>query len=237
MNKSQLLKKLKNLEIEELIKKCAEIDEIPPSVKKRINEYERVCLMKKFDESFGKHPVAGIDEAGRGPLAGRVYTAAVILPENIVIEGLNDSKKLSAKKRGELFEIIKQTAVDYKIVYAEHDEIDKINIRNATFNAMAEAANSLGVIPAIVLVDGDGTGNIIAEHKCVIGGDGKSMAVAAASVLAKVARDTYMEKMDKIYPEYGFASNKGYGSKVHIEAIKKYGPSPIHRKTFIKNFI
>ncbi len=240
MKKSEMLKYLKSLPGEQFVSETARLftegEEIPPSMIKRLEEYNRVLAMRQFDLSKGTL-VAGVDEAGRGPLAGHVYTAAVILPETLVIEGLNDSKKLSEKKREELYDIITHKALYYNIVYADCETIDRINIRNATLDAMKKAAEGLPIRPDKLLVDGNALPQTDIPAEYVIKGDSKSMAIAAASILAKVTRDRYIKQMDDIYPLYGFAKNKGYGTADHIEAIKKYGPCPIHRKTFIKNFI
>lgn len=235
------IKELREMPIENLaytIKTMCEAGEkVPPSIEKRLSEYIRVCTMRAFDRGFGTPFVAGVDEAGRGPLAGCVYTAAVILPEDAVIEGINDSKKLSEKKREELFDVIISTAIAYSITPVSAEEIDKINIRNATYKAMNMSVNSLCVPAQFVLVDGDAITGMTIPHQTVIKGDAKSQSISAASILAKVSRDRYMQELDKKYPEYGFAQNKGYGTAAHIEAIKKYGPCPEHRRSFIKNFI
>ena len=238
---SYTIKELREMPIENLattIKKMCEAGEkVPPSIEKRLSEYIRVCGMRDFDHAFGTLYVAGVDEAGRGPLAGCVYTAAVILPEGTVIEGINDSKKLSEKKREELFDVIISTATAYSITPVSAEEIDKINIRNATYKAMNMSVNSLAVPARFVLVDGDAITGMTIPHQTVIKGDAKSQSISAASILAKVSRDRYMQELDKKYPEYGFAQNKGYGTAAHIEAIKKYGPCPEHRRSFIKNFM
>ena len=240
MKKTELIKYLKTLSGEQFVieveKLASQGEQVPPSALKRLQEYYRVLGMREFDLSHGKL-VAGVDEAGRGPLAGHVYAAAVILPENLVIEGINDSKKLSEKKREELFDIITQKAVAYKICYADSDTITEINIRNATLKAMKEAAEGLKVVPNKLLVDGNALPATEISSEYVIKGDSKSMAISAASILAKVTRDRYIKELDEIYPQYGFAKNKGYGTTEHIAAIKKYGPCPVHRKDFIKNFI
>ena len=240
MKKQEILKYLKSLPgeqfVSEALRLAAEGEEIPSSMIKRLEEYKRVLGMREFDLSKGTL-VAGVDEAGRGPLAGHVYTAAVILPENCVIEGLNDSKKLSEKKRDELYDAIIEKALYYNIVYADCETIDRINIRNATLNAMKNAAEGLPVRPDKLLVDGNALPETDIPCEYVIKGDSKSMAIAAASILAKVTRDRYIKERDEIYPEYGFAKNKGYGTADHIQAIKKHGPCPIHRRTFIKNFM
>lgn len=240
MKKTEILKHLKSLPGEQFVAECARLfsdgEEIPASMVKRLEEYQRVLGMRQFDMSKGAL-VAGIDEAGRGPLAGHVYAAAVILPENVLIEGLNDSKKLSEKKREELYDIIIEKALAYKISYEDCNSIDRINIRNATLKAMKDAAEGLSVAPGKILVDGNALPETEIPAEYVIKGDSKSMAISAASILAKVTRDRYIKELDEIYPEYGFAKNKGYGTADHIEAIKKFGPCPIHRKTFIKNFV
>ncbi len=236
-----LVQELKSIPITELPARCAELinqgKDVPASIIKRLEEYQRVLKMAEYDRAIGVSPICGVDEAGRGPLAGSVYTAAVILPENTVIEGINDSKKLSAKKRDELFEEIKEKAVSFAITTADCREIDELNIRNATYMSMNKSVSALSQIPAFVLIDGDAITGMTLPRRCVIGGDATSLSIAAASILAKVSRDRYMEKLDEKYPMYGFAKHKGYGTKEHIEAIKKYGPCPEHRMTFIKNFI
>lgn len=234
------IKELREMPIENLAytirEMCEAGEKVPPSIEKRLSEYIRVCTMRDFDRTFGTPHLAGVDEAGRGPLAGCVYTAAVILPEDVVIEGINDSKKLSEKKREELFDVIISTAIAYSITPISAEEIDKINIRNATYKAMNMSVNSLAVPAQFVLVDGDAITGMSIPHQTVIKGDATSQSISAASILAKVSRDRYMLELDKKYPEYGFAQNKGYGTAAHIEAIKKYGPCPEHRRSFIKNF-
>lgn len=185
----------------------------------------------------GYEAVAGVDEAGRGPLAGNVTAAAVILPSGVLIEGLNDSKKLSAKKREILYDEIISTALAYAVATASVEEIDEFNIRNATYIAMNRAIDALKIKPDFVLVDGDCIKECKYEHECVIKGDSKSASIAAASILAKVTRDRYMKELSEKYPQYGFEKHSGYGTKVHIAAIKEYGASEVHRKTFIKKFV
>ncbi len=185
----------------------------------------------------GYRLIAGVDEAGRGPLAGPVYTAAVILPPDIEIEGLNDSKKISEKKRDALFDIICEKAVAYSIASASVEEIDTLNIRNATCLAMNRAVEGLSLPPDFVLVDGNYIANCKFPSECVIKGDARSASIAAASILAKVSRDRLLLSLAEEYPEYGFEKHKGYGTKVHNEAILKYGPLPIHRKTFLKKLL
>ncbi|MBQ5995509.1 MAG: ribonuclease HII [Clostridia bacterium] len=186
--------------------------------------------------SQGFKCVCGIDEAGRGPLAGPVYAAAVILPEGCVIEGLDDSKKLSEKKREALFDVICERAVSFAVGSADEKEIDEINILNATFLAMKRAVEGLKERPDLCLVDGNREPHIAEDIKevTVIKGDSKSMSIAAASVLAKVSRDRYMLALAKEYPEYEFQKHKGYGTKLHYEKIREYGISDIHRRSFLK---
>ena len=178
--------------------------------------------------------ICGVDEAGRGPLAGDVYAAAVIFPNGVLIEGINDSKKLSEKKREELFSVITQKAMSYSIATASVEEIEDINILNAAMLAMKRAVEALSVTPELVLVDGNKTPDIAPKALAVIKGDAKSQSVAAASILAKVARDRYMREIDLKYPQYQFSKHKGYGTKLHYEMIDKYGVSDIHRMSFLK---
>ncbi len=190
-----------------------------------------------FEKQFidnGYSIISGTDEAGRGPLAGPVSAAAVILPEGLVIEGLNDSKKLSEKKREYLFDVIKESAVSYSIQFATVEEIDSLNILNAAQLAMRRAVAELNPSPDLVLVDGNIARDFTIKAVPVIGGDAKSQSIAAASVLAKVARDRILVELDEKYPEYGFAKHKGYPTKDHMNAIRTYGVLPIHRKTFLK---
>ena len=178
--------------------------------------------------------VCGVDEAGRGPLAGPVCAAAVILPPNIDISGLDDSKKLSDKKRRELFPIIKEKAIAYGIAFADHNEIDEINILQATYLAMERAISQLQVKPEFALIDGNRAKDFGLPVKTVVHGDSLSASIAAASILAKVTRDDFMEQVSVKYPEYRFEVHKGYGTKAHYEALDQYGPCDIHRKTFLK---
>ncbi len=178
--------------------------------------------------------LCGVDEAGRGPLAGPVCAAAVILPQNCEIPGLNDSKKLTEKKREALFDVICASAVSYGIAFATVEEIEEYNILGATFMAMNRAIAMLDSVPELALIDGNRNTGIQIPSRCVIGGDGKCADIAAASVLAKVTRDRYMLQMAELYPQYGFEKHKGYGTKAHYEAIRAYGPSPIHRPSFLR---
>jgi len=181
--------------------------------------------------------VCGLDEAGRGPLAGPVFAAAVILPKGCVIEGLNDSKRLSEKKRELLYEEIKEKAVDWAIGRAEAYEIDKINILNASMLAMRRAVEALKVKPEFLLVDGNIARGFTIPAEAVIKGDGKLPSIAAASILAKVTRDRFCVELDEMYPNYLFKKNKGYATKEHRELLKKYGPCPLHRRSFIKKIV
>ena len=185
----------------------------------------------------GVNYIAGVDEAGRGPLAGPVYAAAVILPEDADLFGINDSKKLSPKKREELFQKITEIAVSYAIFSVDEKEIDEINILNATHKAMNGAVNSLSQKPDYVIIDGNSIKGMEIAHETVVKGDAKSISIAAASILAKVSRDRYIDKMGEVYPEYGFENHKGYGTKAHTDAILKYGVCPIHRRTFLKKLL
>lgn len=201
---------------------------------------ERVRLegMREFENKYSDLAyVAGIDEAGRGPLAGPVVAAAVILPKDIFLPFLNDSKKVMEKRRDVLFDEIKQNAIAYGIGIASNTLIDEINILQATYEAMREAINSLEKTPDVLLVDAVHIPDINIKQVGIVKGDAKSVNIAAASILAKVTRDRIMVEYDKIYPEYGFASNKGYGTATHIAALKEVGPCAIHRKSFIGNFV
>lgn len=185
-------------------------------------------------KSNGYTLVCGIDEAGRGPLMGPVCAAAVILPPHFEIEGLNDSKKLTEKKREALFPIITSSAVAYGIAYATEKEIDELNILNATMLAMNRAIKALSVKADFALIDGNCSRSIEIPSKTIVGGDAKCPSISAASILAKVSRDRLCYELDKKYPEYGFAKHKGYGTKEHMDALKKFGPCPCHRMTFLK---
>ena len=179
-------------------------------------------------------PLCGVDEAGRGPLAGPVCAAAVILPRGAVIEGLNDSKKLSEKRRELLYDEIIGTALAYGIAFATVEEIEEKNILEATFLAMNRAIEKLSVRPALALIDGNRNKGIAVPSRCVIGGDGKCADIAAASILAKVTRDRYMLEMAEKFPQYGFERHKGYGTAAHYAAIREFGPSAIHRMSFLR---
>ncbi len=201
-------------------------------------ERERLQKMRCYEKEYASFGiVCGIDEAGRGPLAGPVVAGAVILEPDCEILYLNDSKKLSASRREELFPEIKEKAIAWGIGMADPKRIDEINILQATYEAMRQAISKLEVKPQVLLNDAVTIPQVNIRQVPIIHGDAKSLSIAAASVLAKVTRDHLMLDYDRIYPEYGFASHKGYGTKEHIEALKKYGPSPIHRKTFIGHFV
>lgn len=191
-------------------------------------EFEKNAISK------GYKAVCGVDEAGRGPLAGPVCAAAVILPENTIIEGVNDSKKLSEKKREALYDVIKSKALSYCIAYASVEEIEEINILNATMLAMKRAVEGLEFKADYAMIDGNRLPNLEIDSEFVVKGDAKSMSIACASILAKVSRDRLLYKYAEEYPQYLFEKHKGYGTKAHIEAIKEYGPCPYHRLSFLK---
>lgn len=191
-------------------------------------EFEKEALAKCYKT------VCGVDEAGRGPLAGPVCAAAVILPEGVIIDGVNDSKKLSEKKRESLFDVIREQALSYSIAYATVDEIEEINILNATMLAMRRAIDGLDIKADYAMIDGNKIPPLDIDAECIVKGDAKSMSIACASILAKVSRDRLLYKYAEEYPMYGFDKHKGYGTKVHREAILKYGPCPYHRKSFLK---
>ena len=193
--------------------------------------YEKLAIEKGFKT------ICGIDEAGRGPLAGPVYAAAVILPIDLEIDGLNDSKKLTEKKREALFDIICEKAIAYSIGIATEEEIDEINILKATFLAMRRAVEGLSVSPDYALIDGNQHPGLAIADETVVKGDAKSMSIAAASILAKVSRDRFMLQIAEKYPEYCFEKHKGYGTKLHYEMIEKYGVAPVHRKSFLKKIL
>lgn len=178
--------------------------------------------------------ICGVDEAGRGPLAGPVYAAAVILPRDIVIDGLNDSKKLTEKKREALFDVITERALAYGIASASVQEIEELNILNATFLAMNRAIEKLDPVPELALIDGNRNTGIAMPSRCVVKGDSRCADIAAASILAKVSRDRYMLTLAEKYPQYHFEQHKGYGTKLHYEALREYGPSPEHRPSFLR---
>ena len=203
-----------------------------------IAERERTEKMKEYEKKYADLGyIAGIDEVGRGPFAGPVVTCAVILPKDCDILYLNDSKQLSEKKREELYDIIMEKAVSVSIAYRDHKRIDEINILAATLEAMKESVENLSVKPAVLLNDAVTIPGVDIKQVPIVKGDAKSISIAAASIVAKVTRDRLMVKMDELYPGYDFASNKGYGSKKHIEGLKNQGPCEIHRYSFIHNYI
>lgn len=204
-------------------------------------EEQRLNELKEIDKSYfkeGYNYICGIDEAGRGPLAGPVVVAAVIMPKDSMIEGVNDSKKISEKKREKLYELIIEEAISYSVGIVDQNEIDRINILNATKAGLTEAVRTLKVKPELILVDAltniDTCG---VPYKSIIKGDAKSYSIAAASIIAKVTRDRIMREWDKVYPQYGFEKHKGYGTAAHISAIKENGLCPLHRLSFVKNII
>ncbi len=184
------------------------------------------------EEGFA--PVCGVDEAGRGPLAGPVCAAAVVLPRGLVIPGLNDSKKLTERRREALYDVITAQALAYGVAFASEREIDELNILQATYLAMNRAIAAMGTAPALALIDGNRNAGIAVPSRCIVGGDGKCASIAAASVLAKVTRDRYMLELDARYPGYGFAQHKGYGTAAHYAALREKEPSEVHRRTFLK---
>ncbi|MCH5185116.1 MAG: ribonuclease HII [Oscillospiraceae bacterium] len=188
-----------------------------------------------YERGFGA--IAGVDEAGRGPLCGSVFAAAVIFPRDFYCGEINDSKKLTEKKRERLFDIITENASAYSVKEIDAGTIDKINILRATHKAMCEAVDGLDIRPDFVIIDGNSISGMEIAHRTIVKGDEKSMSIAAASILAKVSRDREMIRLSEEYPEYNFAKNKGYGTKEHREALLKYGPCPIHRKTFLKKIL
>ncbi len=210
--------------------------------KKLTPEEERARVLQMYSREnelrvSGIEYIAGVDEAGRGPLAGPVFAAAVILPQNEMIEGLNDSKKLSEKRREELFDIIRERAAAYSVFSVDERRIDEINILNATMEAMSGAVSGLKIQPGYVLIDGNKCPKIGIPCEYMIKGDAKSASIAAASILAKVSRDRFIKEIAEKYPEYGFEKHKGYGTKAHTDAILKYGPCEIHRRTFLKKLL
>lgn len=247
---SEIKKELEQIPLEEL-SACMvqyESDErkgvqaILASCQKKLEKEEkeqlRLDTMLKYERSYTAYQhICGIDEAGRGPLAGPVVAGAVILPVDCKIRYLNDSKKLSAARREELFDEIMDKAVAAAVGIVSPARIDEINILQATYEAMRQAIGKLSVTPDLLLNDAVTIPQVDISQVPIIKGDAKSMSIAAASILAKVTRDRLMVEYDKVMPEYGFAGHKGYGSAAHIEALKKYGPSPIHRKTFIGHFV
>lgn len=220
----------------------AGVQKLIESAGKRLKALERekarIEKLRIYEEQYGEcEYICGIDEVGRGPLAGPVVAGAVILPKGCRILYINDSKQLSEKKREELYQVIQEKALAYAVGYATPERIDEINILQATYEAMRDAIDKLTPKPDILLNDAVTIPGVSIRQVPIIKGDAKSISIGAASILAKVTRDRLMTEYDKVFPQYGFAGNKGYGSAAHIQALKKYGASPIHRKSFIKNFI
>lgn len=214
------------------------VEQAKGRLEKLAAERERTEQLKKYEKEYAMYEhICGIDEVGRGPLAGPVVAGAVILPKDCDILYINDSKKLSAAKREELYDVIMEKAVAVGLGIVGPGRIDEINILQATYEAMREAISKLDIAPDILLNDAVTIPGVSVRQVPIIKGDAKSISIGAASIVAKVTRDRMMVEYDKIMPEYGFASNKGYGSAEHIEALKKYGPTPIHRRSFIGNFV
>ncbi|MDD3570577.1 MAG: ribonuclease HII [Lachnospiraceae bacterium] len=249
---SKIKEKLEELEVTEIPQAVAEfmaderkgVIKLVASAQKRyenyLNEFKRLEEISAYEKECylnGCTYVAGIDEVGRGPLAGPVVTAVVILKQGAMIEGINDSKKLSEAKREELYDIIVKEAVDYSIGIVSPAEIDEINILQATYKAMQQCIVGLKIKPDYILVDAVTIPNIEIKQKGIIKGDAKSISIGAASIMAKVTRDRLMKDYAEIFPGYDFEQNKGYGSHKHIEAIKQIGICPIHRRSFVKNFL
>lgn len=204
-----------------------------------MKQTEHIDWLKFENEAYsrGYSRVCGIDEAGRGPLAGPVCAAAVILPRGFIIEGANDSKKLSEKKRELLYDVIKEQSIAYGIAFAEVEEIEEINILNAAMLAMRRAVDKLRIRPDFAMVDGNRLPSLGIDAECIVKGDARSMSIACASILAKVTRDRLMLEYADKYPQYKFEKHKGYGTKLHTEMLLKYGPCEIHRKSFLKNIL
>ena len=214
------------------------VEQAKKRLQKLEEERKRIWKLQEYERKYGQYTyICGIDEVGRGPLAGPVVAGAVILPKDCDILYINDSKKLTAAKREELYDEIMEKAVAAGIGMVSPQRIDEINILQATYEAMRQAVNKLSVCPDILLNDAVTIPQVPIKQIAIIKGDAKSLSIAAASVMAKVSRDRLMVQYAEMYPEYGFEGHKGYGSAAHIEAIKKYGPCPIHRLTFIKNFM
>jgi ribonuclease HII len=204
-------------------------------------EEQRLNMLKQYENDLrnkGYKYICGIDEAGRGPLAGPVVVASVIMPANSIIEGVNDSKKVSEKKREKLYDLILEEAISYGVGIIGQDEIDEINILNATKKGLTMSLQELTQKPDLIIVDAlTHIDTLGIPYESIIKGDAKCYSISAASIIAKVTRDRIMREWDKVYPQYGFAQHKGYGTSAHINAIKEFGPCPLHRRSFIKNFI
>lgn len=228
---------LQRFETDERAGAAALVKRFRKKLEKEAKEDERLYKMLSYERTYGSFShICGIDEAGRGPLAGPVVAGAVILPKDCTIRYLNDSKQLSEKMREQLYNEIMEKAVAVAVGMASPARIDEINILQATYEAMREAIGRLRVRPDLLLNDAVRIPEVNIEQVPIVKGDAKSLSIAAASVIAKVTRDRLMKDYDKLMPEYGFAAHKGYGSAAHIQALRQYGPSPIHRASFIKNF-
>lgn len=234
INYIQKIQDENNMDLEALLTKYQKKKD---AYDKEVLRYNNMCEFEKKFGQEGYRLIAGVDEAGRGPLAGPVVAGAVILKEGEFIAGLNDSKKLSEKKREELFEEITKKAVAYGVGIVDEKCIDQVNILEATKIAMKKAIQSLAVVPEYILIDAVTLEDFPIRHAAIVKGDAKSVSIAAASIIAKVTRDRIITNLANQYPQYGFEKHKGYGTKEHIEAIKKYGACPIHRQTFIKKFV
>ncbi len=235
---TELAEVMKQFEADERAGVQTELKKAAVRIRKYEAELQRTYAISEYERKYSDYTyICGIDEVGRGPLAGPVVAGAVILPKDCDILYINDSKQLSEKKREELYDIIMGKAVAAAVGYASVERIDEINILQATFEAMREAISKLPVSPDILLNDAVTIPQVDIRQVPIIKGDAKSISIGAASIIAKVTRDRLMTEYDHIFPEYGFASNKGYGSAAHIEAIKRIGPCPIHRRSFIGNFL
>ena len=229
---------IKDYETDERVGVKKVIESYQRKIKAHDVEIKRVFQMHRYERQYSEYKyICGIDEVGRGPLAGPVVTAAVILPKDIQILYVNDSKKLTGEKREALYKVIQEKAIDISVGIVNKDIIDEINILNGTYEAMKSAIRQLKIQPDVILVDAVTIPDITIPQEPIIKGDEKSISIAASSIIAKVTRDKMMVQYDELFPEYQFAKNKGYGTKEHIEALKKYGPCPIHRQSFIKNII
>lgn len=229
---------IKSYEKDERSSVAALVKKAQKQLKDHEKELTRTEKMKEYERKYDSFLwICGIDEVGRGPLAGPVVAGAVILPKDCDILYLNDSKQLSEKRREELYDVIMEKAVSTGLGFVAPERIDEINILQATYEAMREAISKLNPQPDILLNDAVTIPQVNIRQVPIIKGDAKSISIAAASIIAKVTRDRLMVSYDEIYPEYGFASNKGYGARAHLDALKKYGPTPIHRRTFIKNLL
>lgn len=250
MSITDIKSKLENMTINELKASLHEfraddrvgVKKLVDKYQKKIDAYEkelaRLYDMRRYERKYDEYDfICGIDEAGRGPLSGPVVSAAVILPKDVNIMYINDSKKLSEAKREELYEEIYDKAIAIGVGIGNVEDIDTINILNATYKSMQDAINNLKVKPDILLVDAVTIPGVNIKQEGIIKGDAKSISIAAASIIAKVTRDNMMKEYNELYPEYQFAKNKGYGTKDHLDALRNYGASPIHRKTFIKSII